>query len=337
MVIFSGCSFFKEKEPDLTASDAVQKGLINLADVKSGNYEMALDFMISGNTAELGLGNLDFNLNASGAYDNSDRANPEFSLKLDGSGSMDKGAEETLSGEMRLTNGNAYFTLSDISDFEGQTPKELIAPFLDQWWFIALPPEFVELFQTYAGSSEEDLTEQEKALKELFEKTNLFKDAEFEGSEKVGGVDTYVYDVKLDKSAMTDYIAESTKLDGTPLTGTELKDMQAVWQTIDFSGKVWIGKDDMTMRQISGKVSVQDLEGVSMDFEMTYTLSNLNGDVNVEAPADANDLSAFLGAAMGGLGGVSGDETVEFEEFDGTVELDDSLDDTLDVDSSLIE
>lgn len=337
MVIFSGCSFLKEKEPELVAGDVVQEGLINLTDVKSANYELDVDFFISGDKADLGLENLDFNLNMSGAYDNTDRANPEFSLKLTGNGSLDKGDDESLSGEMRLTNGNAYFTLSDISDFDGQMPKELIAPFLDQWWFIALPPEFIELFQTYAGSSEEDLTEAEKALKELFEKTSLFKDVEFDGSEKIGGVDSYVYDVNLDKSAMTDYIAESAKLSGAPLTSTDLEAMQAVWQTIDFSGKVWIGKDDMTMRQISGKSSIDDLEGVSMDFEMTYTLSGLNEDVAIEFPADANDLGAFFGAAMGGFGGLPGDEVLEFEEFDGDLEVDDliELDDTLEFDSSL--
>ena len=53
MVIFSGCSFFQEKEPDLVAGDVVQEGLINLTDVKSANYEMALDFMISGDKAAL--------------------------------------------------------------------------------------------------------------------------------------------------------------------------------------------------------------------------------------------------------------------------------------------
>lgn len=313
-LLLSACS--KSQQPPLPPDEMVQAGMKKLAEIKSA--DMALN--VVGKTGMKDKGQ-DFGVNANikGSYDNAEKENPKFKMSLDAKVQMPEKKEETLGGEMSFVDKSFYFNVTKLSDFGGQVPVAMVEPFLNKWWSIQLPEEYMANFNFYSGD-EASMTPEEKKVKELFENTKFFKDLSYQGTEEVNGEDAYKYSGTLDNEALVKYFEESYKLAGTgqyddpAMMEKDLAVFKDVWGKLQYQGDIWIGAKDQTFRKAAGKAKIDDINGAFMEFDFTYNVDNLNGKVDIVAPQDATvfDPLAFLGASMGG--GLEGEaETVPLD------------------------
>lgn len=308
-VSFSACSWFGgEKEASVKYGEEVAEGISNLTKVKSASYDLTMSGKVeSANPDVDGFETLDLLLSFIGAYDNGDRANPKFSMEVAIAGNMDDKEEEKAYGELRLVDGSLYFVISELSNFDGQIPKEMTEPFVGKWWSLPLPAEYLSSFNTYSGE-EAQLTPEEKELKELFESTKFLTEVEYKGEETVGETVSNHYRGTLDKEAIVNFVVESGKIMGTLKeqdTTTTRDSITKGLEKIAMSGDIWVGKEDKIARKWQGNFVYEDSElGISADFDMTYTVDNLNESVELEVPESAQpfDFLSLLsgGAAPGG-------------------------------------
>lgn len=302
LLTFSACGANKQDgEPEKDPKEVVKEGLVNLGDAKSANYELSIDG--SGSDVDGGTGT--FNLALSGVYNNSERDNPEFSVNVEMEAEMSEIAKQSAKAELRIVGGSIYLIVNELSDFEGALPKELVSAYVGQWWSMVLPPELKDVVGSYTGD-ESQMSEEEKKMKELFESADFFTNLTFDGVEAVGGSDAYKYTADLNNDEIVAYMEAFSASQGGLMTDGDLNDLKDTLELINFNGSIWVGVDDMTFRMVAGDLIVSPKEegGESANFSFSYGVSDLNGDLHVEAPADAKEfdpLSLMMGMS-GGLG-----------------------------------
>lgn len=159
-------------------------------------------------------------------------------------------------------------------------------------------------------------------------------EAKDEGEEDIGGVPTRRVSGRLDVEAVMRNLNEFVRRSGAALGGAtgqtppdplSEEDIRQIGRVVrDPVFNVYIGRDDHIIRRVAGKIefdvpeaSREDLGGIqsgSLEFELE--LANVNGDQQIEAPANARPLSA-LTESLGGTPGLGG---VVTEEGGGTLE-----------------
>mgnify|MGYP001555154051 CR=1 FL=1 len=288
---------------DEAAQETVNSAIKNLSKAQSAEFVLEANGNVGGVEGPEGEDvDLDMDMTIDGSYSNAERSNPMFALAIDGSGSTDGESEESVDLEMRFANENFFFVVNDISDMGGELPTAMVAPFLGQWYFMELPADYVSTFNVYSGD-EEELTEEEKAMKELFESTDFFTNVANEGSEKVDSVDTTKYSVELDNAAVRNYFLEGAKINGTAPTEAEIEEMDEFLAASSFKGNVWVADDKL--KKVSGELKIGDLEDADAEISLSYTVDKVGEEVSVEVPAGAELFDPFalmMGAAsMEGL------------------------------------
>jgi hypothetical protein len=149
-------------------------------------------------------------------------------------------------------------------------------------------------------------------------------EAEEEGDERVAGVDTRHVSGQLDVERLMADInrfvrRSSTAIGGatgqTPPTPLSRKDIEKISEVVkDPEFDVYVGKEDDTIRRVAGRVefevpedsraSLGGIEGGLLKFSVEF--ADVNGDQQIEAPANARPLSA-LTRSLGGAGLLGGD------------------------------
>jgi hypothetical protein len=302
LALFTSCTWFDKGPGD--AKEIVTEGFKKAQEVKSGDYIMSLNGEMSPSdnakgeeVSKNGLEKLVFNAVFSGVYDSNDSKNPKFTLALDGKGSLNGGKEENLKAEIKGVSADMYLMLDSMSDFGNPMYTAFTSSILKQWYKIAMPEGAAT---SYLSKSEEDMTPEEKKLKELFQNTSLWKKVKYKGKETVDGADSYKYSVVLDKDALKEFFVKSAEISGNPMLSGGTNSLDKFLDNMEFEGFVWIAKSDMTFRKLGGEVEIEDIEGVDAELTMTYAISNLNGTVKVEIPENAKEFDPM--SLLGGLG-----------------------------------
>lgn len=299
-VVFNACGFF-DKGPDKDPKEVVKEAMKKVHEVKSGDYDFSFDAEISTKEESLGFKKIEAAGSFKGVYDVNDLNNAMFTVVMELSGSRDDAKkDESVKGEMRFSGNMAYMVLNEITDFEGNIPPLFVEPFKGQWYSMPLPKEVMD---TALISYKDDsaLTEQEKQLKALTENADMFKDIKYEGTEKIGDGETYKYSLGFDKEAFKKYLKEYAKLSGEEVVTPNEAQLNEAMEKMTFSdGFIWVGKDDMTMKKISGNLVITDLEGVDLDVNFS-AMGNPGGAVKVEIPKDAKEFDP-IGMMTGGSG-----------------------------------
>lgn len=298
-VFLAACE--KEEPPVKPAEDVVQEAIISATNYKSGTFEMELSGDLQAIGTEVGgksaSGSFEFEL--AGGFDENERGNPKMFLEFDAAvDAYDK--KESGTGELRLIGSNFYFVLEKIKGIDEGT-MAFIKPFLGQWWNMPLPEDISEQFNFYSGD-EGEMTVEAKAMKELFEQTRFFKDPKYVEAEKVDGEKSYKYELALDKDAVVEYMQKVEALVGAAPyeKAAPLPDIKEFLEKIDFAGEMWVSKETMTMKQLSGTVKTD-----AGEVKLRYTVDDLGEAVEIEAPADSKvfDPLPLLGGAAAGGGG----------------------------------
>ena len=157
---------------------------------------------------------------------------------------------------------------------------------------------------------------------------NWLVEAEDEGEEEIAGVKTRHVSGRLDVEAVMRDLNEFVRKSGTALGGAtgqappkplSEEDIRKVGDVVkDPTFNVYVGQDDDVIRRVAGKIefdapeeSRQSLGGIqSGAIEFQVEFSDVNGDQEIEAPANArpiSDLTTSLGGGgtLPGLGGGS--------------------------------
>ena len=149
-------------------------------------------------------------------------------------------------------------------------------------------------------------------------------EAKDEGDEEVAGVKTRHVSGKLDVEAVMRNLNEFVRKSGAALGGAtgqtppkplSEEDIRKVGEVVrDPTFHVYVGKDDDIIRRVAGKVefevpeeSRQSLGGIesgSIEFEVEF--AKVNGDQQIEAPANPRPLSALTDIARRDAGALAG-------------------------------
>lgn len=282
------------QEPLKSPEEMVKEAITKASDFRSGTFLAEIEGSMQNPVAEQ---DIDFQMAMNGAYDVRDLEMPKFDFTIDGTGNKEGGDEQKVKLAMRFIKDNMYVSLNEITDFEGQVPLAMVQGFMNQWWSI---PMTQDEFQTATLNAfyENPDDPKTKALKELYQKHLMFKDLTYVGSEKVNKANAYVYSWNLDKEALIAYLKAVGEITEQSLTAEELANIEEFLQFIEASGKIYIDQEQVIVVKMDGAMKINDLEGVSADFDLSYKLANWNEDVTIEVPEGATEFDPF--ALLGG-------------------------------------
>jgi hypothetical protein len=160
---------------------------------------------------------------------------------------------------------------------------------------MAVPPGTFDDVSYGSGVAEENMTEQELALKNLIKETTFFKDAKYIGEEEMGGVATYHYTAVLDKVALKKFMVDFIVVMGNPeLTEAELKDLDDMLATIELSSEFYVGVDDIIARGMKGDFTLNSQDGGVVTLNFSIELSKLNEAVVIEVPEGAKEFDPMM-------------------------------------------
>lgn len=329
---FSGCSLLGSTEPPTgDASELVKEAFNKLYDVKTYKYEASF----SGTINAAGEA-VDMDFGFSGVQDNSDATKPKFSLALDGSGSFAEFKDQAVKAEVRLDGENLYVVLNELSDFNGQVPAELVSSFMNTWYKIPVPADAFEQYAMISVADDENLTPEEKEVKELLENTVFFKDIKF--VENKGG--RFVYEGVLDKEAFIDFALKVAEIGGEAVSDSEKADLEKMVGSFDLVGQIGIDEKSGVLTMLNGTFTFNVEEGgekVEANMSFESSISDVDKPVTIEVPADSTDFDPMmlLGPAMMMGGGAGMYDTTDPAMFDdvsgmedfGTFEMEGDLSD----------
>lgn len=278
-LLISGCSLFK-KDP----REAANKSISEFADVDKMNFSLKVNGVVKAPAGEVPA---------------------KTQLAVDFSGKSDSSKEGEIKGDMVLKldfniddkkgNGTIAFKVIDKKLFFSVNKLELpgvsmdsfksqLDSLLNVWWAMPVSEE----------NSIGKLTQEQKEMKDKFKTTQFFTNAYEDGEEDVNGVKTVKYRVDVDKAAVKKFLTDVTLLSGNQPNPEDESAIEAGLKEIEFSGAVWVGKDDDVLHRIKGTLVMQPKEGPISSFDLDYTGFAYGEDVDVVAPENPKDFNPLV-------------------------------------------
>jgi len=290
-VFLSGCS--SVGEPPKPPEEMLKGAFENFGDVLSANYEIGVEADID--SPDSGKTGFDFALD--GLFDFQKEEEPQVGVKLDGT-FTDENAEVPNGNykfELRLDKDALYSLISEVPK-DDNVPADLAEQFLGKWWRITLPPQYLngaDLAFWTKPADESQMTAEEKAMKDIFEKTEFFREIKYLGTGKVLGENSFRYSAKLDKEAVKAFVAEAENFSGDKISKEDLESFNFALQSSDLNVEVWVGAEDLTLHKLSGSMAFDGKEAGKVDLKFDISFGELNTDLSVEIPEDAQEFDPF--------------------------------------------
>lgn len=249
---------------------------------------------------------IDFSLKADARVDRTEGETPKMEMGLKAKGNL-KTEGKNLDGDASLkilTIGDQfYFNLGDfnVSDADAAKLKALLSPYQNKWQRLAsdFVPENIRELQVKT----EETKQKEEALKTLFINTKLFDVTKEYGIEKIGGVNTYHYQIKLNKEGLKTYFKGAAEINGQPMTNEEVDQATDFADTVS-NIEIWIGQDDYYLYKGVADFSAKDADqNLESNVKLTYMANSYNKDLTITAPENAaefNPLALIMGMQLGG-------------------------------------
>jgi hypothetical protein len=253
----------------------------------------------------------------------------DASIQLKGSPGLDRPVRITASGPFRTNEGKLPSVDIDLkvgTDGGGQTVTTGFLSTGDRA-FVKFQDIYYEQPASQVAKANRSLAENKKkrgSLQSLgLDPRSWLAEAKDEGDEEIAGVQTTHVSGKLDVEAVMRNLNEFVRKSGaafgdatgqSPPNPLSEADIRRVGEVVrDPTFHVYVGKDDDIIRRVAGKIefdvpeeSRQSMGGIqsgSIEFEVEF--SKVNGDQQIEAPANPRPLSA-LTKSLGGTPGLDG-------------------------------
>lgn len=269
---FVGCA---EKEEPLTSEQIDQiitEAVNGLAEAETYKFDMDLSMSMElvGGTDP---GTMSMSANATGSIDN---VNEEMHMRMDMTINMPEQGEQDMGMEIYIVGEWVY--------------EKMSIPELGELWVkMGLTPEMWEM---------QKQTEQQMELLETAMKIELV------GSESVGGVDCYIFEITPDMGKLLGYLSETLGMQG--LSPEEMEALGWLFGDLfedlfkELSIREWIAKDSslfvkaevhMVMEVSPEDVgaTAEDFEKLTMDMDMGMAAHDYNEPVSIELPPEALD------------------------------------------------
>ena len=271
----------------------------------------------------------------------------DASIQLKGSPGLDKPVRISASGPFRTNDGklpSADIDLKIGTDGGGQTVTTGFLSTGDR--------AFVKFQDVYYEQPAAQVAKANRAIAQNKDKRGSLRalgldprswlsEAKVEGDEEIAGVQTRHVSGKLDVEAVMRNLNAFVRKSGSTLGGATGQtppkplsedDIRQVAEVVrDPTFHVYVGKEDDIIRRVAGKIefdvpeesrdSLGGIQSGAIEFEVEF--SKVNGDQQIEAPANPrplSDLTTSLGgaSALPGLGGGSQETTPTPPSSDGT-------------------
>ncbi|MGL5830898.1 MAG: hypothetical protein ACRCZE_01990 [Candidatus Altimarinota bacterium] len=292
-----------QQAPEKAAEEVVQDGIAKLSDVKAYTFDLNVTGDLKG-PAGSPPESVKFNMSFDGGLDVIAANDPKMNLKLEGTFDADADGA-TAAAEIKMNKEAIFFNLMSL---EGRgsvaVPQEILDQYAAKWWKLPIPPEALEEFaQSLPQGGDENLTPEQKEMKDLVKNTKFFKDIKFASVESISGEDSYKYTAVLDEAAFTDFVVKSSEMQGTTMSETEIADLKKGFEYFDFAGEIYVGKNSGVMNKMLGTLTfVEDAELGNPSGKVTVemTIADLNKAITVDAPAEAEEvpLEALMGLPL---------------------------------------
>jgi len=287
VLAFAGCQAGQPAgEPD----DVVNGSLTKLTDVTSYSVETSVDGALTTNGDTL-----NFKANLDTDQDFSDLEDLKFRVAFDGDASSDS-KENPVSGnvklEVKVLDKTVYFSIDPSTKLTDIVPDEMLEKLAGQWWSYPLPEEAVKEFASEMPSisgNDEDLTPEQKEVKELVKTAKFFKNSKYLGSDKYG----YHYSVEFDADGIIAFAKKASEVNGTTFDEDAVKSIKDAVAMVDKGLEIWVAKDTMAFSGIKGSVNV-DSDGVTGLVNLDFHLMNLNKSIKVTSPKDAKEFDPSM-------------------------------------------
>jgi hypothetical protein len=288
--------------PEKAPEEVIQEGIIKLTEATSHSYDVSVKGDLKGPNGEKPE-KVTFDMKADGSMEATDVKDPKFNLSLTGEMMADAdGGKGTV--DFRLNKDAIFMNLKALSGEGAVTiPPELSAELIGKWWTMPIPPEaLAEIAASVpATGSEEEMTPEQKKMKELVDSTKFFKDVKYIGSESVGGEPSHHYTAVMDQDAFTAFAVKASELQGQKISDAEVADMKQSMSMFDFSGDLYVGQNSGVLNKVKGVITFKaspDGDTPTGTITVEGMVSDLNKPVTVEVPADAQPIPMEL---LGGL------------------------------------
>ncbi len=289
---------------DEQAKTNVNEAVIATSSTQSIAFDVNADISFAVENAQTeeaeNFENIAFNMTISGEADATDSQSPRFLADIDVDGGDEK-AEFESEMSLGFGDGSIFAKLSALElsgELENQVPPEMLTPFLEQWWSMALPPqataEFTKMLQLNSDP------EMEKQINEIRAKHEMFTDIKHVETTSNGER----YSVIIDTDAIIAMAEEVAKLYGTEVNEQDMAMAKELYKSLAMTAEVEVNKEGL-ISEISGEVSLSNpveegAEAVTVMVDFTYKLSKHNEELEITMPEDAQvfDPMMLLGGMM---------------------------------------
>ncbi|GEM_PF-3114946 len=130
---------------------------------------------------------------------------------------------------------------------------------------------------------------------DMLANSNLLVVTENFGIDTVEGEEFYHYGFSVNPHSIKHLVAAFAANANTPLSATELLELDEVFddlgdQVETRNGELWIGKEDGIIHALAFDIVVRDEDGNQSAYTtITYEITDMGGDVSIEAPTEAVD------------------------------------------------
>ncbi len=277
-----------EEAPEVT----LQHAMVKMSDVKSYGFDVTMSGDLNGPTGETPE-KVGFNFNLNGGVDMVKVEDPRLNLNMKGAFNADKDKADA-EFQLRFNKDAVYANLVALNGSgEMEMPEEFKTMLINKWWTLPIPPEFlVELKNSMPENNEENLTPEQKQIKDLVEKTQFFKNVKRVGNEKVAGEESAHFTADFDKEAFANFVEGVSKIQGEEFTDTDREDLKKGLESINFSGDLFVGSKSGLINKVKGTINLNDKEksGVAGKVQLEVSISNINKPVVIEVPENAEEV-----------------------------------------------
>lgn len=203
---------------------------------------------------------------------------PVFTVEFEGSGSIDDGARQVVSGEVRAKSPLIYFYVDEISDFSGGLSDEVIDSFVDKWWRLPWMGESENAGRFRFGDVK-GLTDEQKQIRELIEETSFIKDLKYIGN----SFSDYKYHGVFDGGAFKEFLIGVGEIIKQEITPEQAGRAIPLFDLIDVTFEIWVDRDDLVLSRLKGNL-VLDEGGMSASVVFDVSFDDFGKKVEIEEP-----------------------------------------------------
>lgn len=294
LALSSGCAWFAPKPPR-EAKDMIQTGMANF--VKQGGSDvhgtLKIDLLGKDTANKPQSGGLDLTFDGD-SVGFSGLSSPSFNLTLKGSLSSNNDVYKA-SADIHANDKNYFAKLNELTGPDRIIPKELVATTIGSWWKIPLPNSFYQRLGEDPG-----IKNYVAQLQGVYQVAmDYVKDVSYEGTDKIGGVESYHYSTHLDTGKLKAFLEGSSRSRGAQMTVQDIKDFNDTMDNLSGDVDFWVSMNGEILDRVVLGFKIGKIPGDNGtsagkgNISLDLAFSNFGKVIQVQEPADSKEFDLF--------------------------------------------